>query len=167
MCDVEGNEQKCCLWLRNRLGMRVMKGCWLCYAAGTGTLKPAAVPLSIENGCQRAQTWPPRHMDLSLICSDCCAAGIFFCSSILDVNPTEALGCRSGSHTACEQPASFVVALPCPLKLGGKQVTAITCFLMLFDLLLQLKLILVGEACVKLSALRIFLTWSWQALAQW
>lgn len=56
---------------------------------------------------------------------------------------------------------SSAATLPCPLKLGGKQMIVIICSLMFFDLLLQLKSILVGEGCVKLSAPQTFLILSW------
>lgn len=61
---------------------------------------------------------------------------------------------------------SSAATLPCPLKLGGKQMIVIICSLMFFDLLLQLKSILVGEGCVKLSAPQTFLTWSWAGSGQ-
>lgn len=99
-----------------------------------------------ENGRGRAQTLPLRGTThLSFIYSDNYDWAFFLFqyprSKLLEVPE-----CSSCSNAACEQPTPSATALPVPLKLGGKQVTAITCSCLLFDLLLQLKFILVREA---------------------
>lgn len=84
--------------------------------------------------------------------------GLLSCSSVLDPSSWRY---QSAAAAPCEQPTSSATALPFPLKLGGKQGTAITYSCMLFDLLLQLKFILVGEAFDRPFASQRLSPWSW------
>lgn len=150
------------VWLSSRLGVGTIPSCWLGPAAGTGVLKPSPVHCHpTEEGWGRAQTQPLRGgTHLSFIYSDNCG-WVFFLFQYPRSKLLEVPEHSSCSHAACEQPTPSATALPFPLKLGGKHVTAITCLCILFDLLLQLKFILVREAFDRTFASQRFSPWSW------
>lgn len=109
----------------------------------------------------RAQIQPLRGgTHLSFIYSDNCD-WVFFLFWYSRSKLLEVPECSSCSHAACEQPTPSATALPFPLKLGGKHVTAITCLCILLDLLLQLKFFLVREAFDRTFASQRFSSWSW------
>lgn len=153
-----------CSWLSMRLGMGVTEGLLVGSCCRDGGPETRGVHHhATQNGIEKPRTGPLRggtHGFVSPLLRQLCTWDF-----LLFQNPR----CQARGGTRVQKllprtlwaACSSAAALPCPLKLGGKQMIVIICSLMFFDLPLQLKSILVVEGCVKLSAPQTFLTWSW------